>query len=141
MWDAGLKLSTQTQAGRSRRLCGAEITIASVDGRIRNDRRLPEDQVIPTVNALRRSTTLDSLILGSSSVFDISLAILHESIVLERSPPVSEVLMHLVHGASSVSLGTILGANITQDPYMLELSSSEAHWVFPKASSAACRSE
>jgi hypothetical protein len=29
MWDAGLKLPTQTQAGRSRCFCGAEITIAS----------------------------------------------------------------------------------------------------------------
>lgn len=45
--------------------------------------------------------------------------ILQESIILERSPPVSEKLSNLIHGASSVSLGWVVGTNLTHDPYMM----------------------
>jgi hypothetical protein len=45
MWDAGLKPPTQTQAGLSRCFCGAEITIASVDGHIRDAHRMIDEQI------------------------------------------------------------------------------------------------
>jgi hypothetical protein len=45
--------------------------------------------------------------------------LLHENIVIERSPPVSEILINLVHGATSVSLGTILGTGLAHDPYAM----------------------
>jgi hypothetical protein len=35
MWDAGMKMPTQNQDGRSRCFCGAEITIANADDHIR----------------------------------------------------------------------------------------------------------
>ena len=35
MWETGHKLPTQTQEGRARCFCGAEIDIASMDGHVR----------------------------------------------------------------------------------------------------------
>jgi hypothetical protein len=35
MWDAGLKMPTQTQDGSARCFCGATITIASVESHVR----------------------------------------------------------------------------------------------------------
>jgi hypothetical protein len=49
----------------------------------------------------------------------IALQILDESIIIERSPPIAETLMSLVHGATSTSLGILVGVNLAPDPYLM----------------------
>jgi hypothetical protein len=45
MWDARLKMPTQTQDGRARCFCGADITIASTDAHIRAAHRMTDGQI------------------------------------------------------------------------------------------------
>jgi hypothetical protein len=44
-WDAGLKLPTQTQDGRARCFCGADITIANTDAHIRAAHGMTDEQI------------------------------------------------------------------------------------------------
>jgi hypothetical protein len=48
-------------------------------------------------------------------------AIFEQNIVLERSPPVTEMLSTLIHGATSTSLGILIGSAFSTDPYILAL--------------------
>ena len=45
--------------------------------------------------------------------------ILNESIIIERSPPVAETLINLVHGATSTSVGIWLASRFDADPYVM----------------------
>lgn len=45
--------------------------------------------------------------------------LLNESIVLERSPPITETLAHLFHSATSTSLGVLVGMHISPDPLLM----------------------
>ncbi|SRR6266403_3026013 len=45
--------------------------------------------------------------------------ILDQPIVIERSPPIAEKLLSLVHSATSTSLGVLLGTGVSPDPYVM----------------------
>ena len=45
--------------------------------------------------------------------------ILDQPIVIERSPPIAEKLVSLVHSATSTSLGVLLGTGVSPDPYVM----------------------
>jgi hypothetical protein len=49
----------------------------------------------------------------------LATEILSQSMVIERSPPVAEVISSLVHGATSTSLGILIGTSFTNNPYMM----------------------
>jgi hypothetical protein len=49
----------------------------------------------------------------------LAFEILNQSIIVERSPPVAEVLSTLVHGATSTSLGILIGTSFTSNPYVM----------------------
>ena len=42
--------------------------------------------------------------------------LLEQKVVIERSPPLAESLGHLLHGATAISIGTLLGTGLSTDP-------------------------
>ncbi|WMT76060.1 hypothetical protein [Bradyrhizobium sp. Ash2021] len=79
-------------------------------------------EVIDYIDSVRFSPRWTSV--QESGVFPrpaLATAILQSDIVIERSPPVAEKLLSLVHGATSTSLGVLLGTSFTNDPYVMIL--------------------
>jgi hypothetical protein len=49
----------------------------------------------------------------------VAVDLLAQNIVIERSPPVAQALSSFLHGATSVSLGALVGMNMTDSPYLM----------------------
>jgi hypothetical protein len=49
----------------------------------------------------------------------IAVELLSQNIVIERSPPIAQALSSLLHGATSISLGALVGMNMTDNPYLM----------------------
>lgn len=80
------------------------------------------NEVIQYVNSIRYSPRWTSE--QDAGFFPrpaMAAAILQSEIVIERSPAVAEKLLSLVHGATSTSLGVLLGTSFTNDPYVMIL--------------------
>jgi hypothetical protein len=48
--------------------------------------------------------------------FGLPHYLLEQKVVIERSPPLAESLGHLLHGATAISIGTLLGTGLSSDP-------------------------
>ena len=86
-----------------------------------SERMRPE--VMIEAIALNLSPTQDTLLhlLSARREFPAARALLRQRIVIEKSPPIAQILSSILHSATSTSLGVLIGTGLSPDPLIMSI--------------------